>query len=1099
MKQQNRRAATIFCGKWRLFGQGGWPAFVLARRHRKIILEKAPIAHYRKLSMFTAFVYRHRRFISFLMAAGLFAAPIRSGQAQVTAAPQPAIEIIAQRAHADRIIDVAISPDGRYLATAGRDNLLKIWNMDGTLLKNVSQKGRRVAKVGYAPDGRSLFAVCDRSEVVLYDRLGNYQRKLSGDDFDISALALDAAGRTIITTDGSGSVMIRNSAWQIEKRILAHQDNITCLDISPDGKYFVTGSNRPTASQAGWDTSVRLWDREGNWVREIETEMAQSLGGQGEAPSIRDPQALRFSPDGQHIAILGAQRWVHVRSIAGELISRFQLKNSVAPQAVMFSADGRNLIFPVADAIEIHDLKGALKQRWPVTTSEERGRIACLAASPDGAHFVVALLHYDPKPRAGLKILDGQGQLAQAIYPQDIAIESVGLAPDLSQIIFETQRGQSSLIYPVNGTNLDFVPASIGFDGQGQPYRYAFDRPRSLHLSYGPVEKELKLKFEKNSYFVTPLRQIIQVHPSFEELVFFDFSGAARRRIAIDKYHTGGMGLFQQHSFSPAGDYLIVETDRNNGSVHSLTRVRLSDGQRLNRIDVGLPLSAYAISPRGDLILTGHGNGEIAIWSPEGRRLQQIKAHSMAVTGLAIDPTERFVISTSQDQSVKIWDRQTHRSLTMVLFQPEDWFAYDADGHFDCSPAARERVHFVKGLAAYHFRQFWRDFYQPGLIGRFLQGEQPKAAKLANQIDAAPRVRLQLENDRRPGESQATVTLKVCVQAAANGIGRIVLFHNGRAVDETSRGIVVRSEGSCKAFVPRLLPGKNIFYAAAYDRSQQVSGESQTLVVHFAPETLRQPEMYVMSVGISEYQDKNIALKYPADDATAVSDILRRQSVSLYGKVHSELLTNDSASKANILKKMDLIARAAQKSDTVILYLAGHGDTEKEQYYFLSYDTDITDLAGTSIALNDVRRFMQALTANKIAIFLDTCKSGRATQLLAMGGLARGFEERKILANLARESGIAVFSAASKTQAAYEIPSLEHGIFTYCLLDALQNRTSEIANGELISLSKLLGVVNHATRDTARKYLDVEQSPIIYMFGDDFSLGLIHKKPGVVH
>ena len=140
--------------------------------------------------MFTAFVYRHRRFISFLMAAGLFAAPIRSGQAQVTAAPQPAIEIIAQRAHADRIIDVAISPDGRYLATAGRDNLLKIWNMDGTLLKNVSQKGRRVAKVGYAPDGRSLFAVCDRSEVVLYDRLGNYQRKLSGDDFDISALAL---------------------------------------------------------------------------------------------------------------------------------------------------------------------------------------------------------------------------------------------------------------------------------------------------------------------------------------------------------------------------------------------------------------------------------------------------------------------------------------------------------------------------------------------------------------------------------------------------------------------------------------------------------------------------------------------------------------------------------------------------------------------------------------------------------------------------------------------------------------------------------------------------------------------------------------------
>ncbi len=93
------------------------------------------------------------------------------------------------------------------------------------------------------------------------------------------------------------------------------------------------------------------------------------------------------------------------------------------------------------------------------------------------------------------------------------------------------------------------------------------------------------------------------------------------------------------------------------------------------------------------------------------------------------------------------------------------------------------------------------------------------------------------------------------------------------------------------------------------------------------------------------------------------------------------------------------------------------------------------------------------------------------------------------MANLAKAKGIAIFSASSATQAAYEIPALGYGILTYSILDAIKNKASDVSIDGKISLSKLLSVANIITRETAYKYLNIEQSPSIYMFGDDFYIG----------
>ena len=100
-------------------------------------------------------------------------------------------------------------------------------------------------------------------------------------------------------------------------------------------------------------------------------------------------------------------------------------------------------------------------------------------------------------------------------------------------------------------------------------------------------------------------------------------------------------------------------------------------------------------------------------------------------------------------------------------------------------------------------------------------------------------------------------------------------------------------------------------------------------------------------------------------------------------------------------------------------------------------------------------------------------------------------EETRALAGLAKACGISVFSAASESQLAYEIRELGYGIFTYCLLDAFDTKPDEISEKGFVKVTRLLGTVTSATRETSYRYLGIYQSPIFFAFGDDFSIGKV--------
>jgi WD40 repeat protein len=296
-----------------------------------------------------------------------------------------------------------------------------------------------------------------------------------------------------------------------------------------------------------------------------------------------------------------------------------------------------------------------------------------------------------------------------------------------------------------------------------------------------------------------------------------------------------------------------------------------------------------------------------------------------------------------------------------------------------------------------------------------------------------------------PPESQQRApdfTLQVKITPTTGGVGRMVYRVNGVVVgDLTARPVDISVPYHRRPFT--LAPGRYVISVTVFNAQNTVESTPIETIVHVQADE-RRPSLYVMTLGVSNYSDRALQLRYAADDAKALADTLRRQGERLFTKVEVTSLLDRDGTVGKLEVAFRDLAGKVQAHDVFILYLAGHGMTLDGEYHFIPADViyeNAQALRTGSVQQERLQRWLGAIQAQKSLVLLDTCASeafvtalsGTVTQLAS----ARDLSEKGAIDKLMRATGRAVIAASTERQFALEGHS-GHGVFTYALLQGLR-------------------------------------------------------------
>ena len=608
---------------------------------------------------------------------------------------------------------IAISSDGKYLASVGSNGEIELW--DAIQRKKHrdfrGHNGETIRRAIFSPDGRLLAtAAYDHSIAIWNLEKGTLTHSLEH-RFTPDGVVFTPDGKQCITCDSKSIRFWSVNSGKVLKTIEA-QRNVESLAINATGDKLAGGLE---------DGQICEWDLRSN-------QLQSSFGAQA-----GDVSWVNFNEDGSKLLTVDSRAGVHVWDATSGARRSFSAVD-LAKSAFFIPRSNRIAVHSYPREIRILD-ENAQTRVFPIPGFDSIDRIKL---GPDDTTILAVGLHdkghilavaLDLQQGSTRRICDIDSGVADA---RCVEIDSydgergnylltsfTGTSTDSGRtaILWDVKKGKKVRQYEQHFSGNGPVPisSSASFRGDGQAFLWgswtisevqsakslssveghtgqvqavAFS-PSGDKVATGSWDKSVRIWNALNGHQLHVLHghssevQSVDFNPSGDQLISGAWDGTAiiwntQLGTIIRTIRPGGEKVWSV-AYCPDGKSVVI-----GSSNHTATLWNVRTGAKLRTFSGhSQPVASVAVSHDGKIVVTGSGDDTAAAWDLQtGRQLRNFRGHSDSVMSVAISSNRKRLLTGSSDKTAILWDFETGRelhtlrwhsnNLTQVKFSPND-------------------------------------------------------------------------------------------------------------------------------------------------------------------------------------------------------------------------------------------------------------------------------------------------------------------------------------------------------------------------------------------------------------------------------------------
>ena len=520
---------------------------------------------------------------------------------------------------ADPASAIAASRDGKWLATAGGDNVIRIWDAaSGQPAREFPGHTAAVNSLRFSPDSTRLASGSADKTIRVWDVGAGALFSQKENANEVAAVAWVLGGKQLATAGGDAVIRLwelpaqGDGEWKPAKELAGHTGPVTCLEaLEPDGKQMISGSA---------DGSVRHW-------------------------SVEQQKQLRQLDHGAPVTAVAA-----------------------APNGKILASAGGNSakLWSAEKGQAMGEMKGSRSARARIGETERAVAFAKSEVAYWRTTLDAAVKTQAAKADAAKKTAEGVPSAEKAVQEKREALDKA--ADDKAKAAAEDAVKKAETAKTAAESALKSAQlAAQQADTAAADAKAAFEKAELAQKEAEDSVERAKKTLAESEH---PIRAVAFSPDSLTVATAGDDemirTWSAENGAAFDTF-PGQLGPVRALAYTP-GARLVSRADRNGAVVWRATADWLP-ARNIGTGDEKSPLTnrvlALDFSADGKLLATGGGvpsrSGEVKIWSPADASLVReiTPSHSDTVFALDFSPDGKLLATASADKFVKVFDAAT--------------------------------------------------------------------------------------------------------------------------------------------------------------------------------------------------------------------------------------------------------------------------------------------------------------------------------------------------------------------------------------------------------------------------------------------------------